>query len=423
MKDISKLMLLVFLVVVVTFSLSYATGTPKLISYQGKITDAGGSPVADGTHDIWLFLYTNSAASSNVWSDNIQIQTRSGLFSYILGSDPSALLPDSIFSKYDSLFLGIMIEGELQAPLTPLTAAPYAFRVNSIDQAKGGAINGGITFVDTTAEIFYATIRKTHDTPGAGEIEIQRKEGAGGISLRGSHNGTEQPYLAMQGDSRYVTINLNNSGNNSVSLPADAIGATEIRDEPGVGSYINETGYSVNSTGVTYLGSRAMFSPADGFVLVIASAEVTLTHMQGLTDTYHFGVSDDCNSLYSSSRIALKVPSSLPFGSMSYPITVHGLFPVDSGTTTFCFLTENTAIGTLEISNITISELFVPTAYTTVISPSSPSSSNDPDTERALEEAYHNSRVTAELEKMKMELERIREELKENQTSSQRDNE
>lgn len=371
---------------------------PKLMNYQGKATDASGNPVPDGSHSFYFMLYTSPSGATLLWIDDITLQTTDGLFSYMLGSDPAAPLADSIFNKYDSLFLGVMVDGEMMTPLTPLCTAPYAMRVNSINSAKGGLIQGNLELVDSLTGTKFVKLKQ--GTNSSGLLQIQKSPTEGGVTIDG--NAGTSPWVYMNGADVSLAMDLGAIGNNVVLFPGNAISALEQCNEPGVGSYINETGYDATS-GLTYLGSRAMFSPSAGYVLVIASAQVSISHTLSFTDGFYFGVTDDCGMLYQSSKIYVGIPSSYPTGSLSLPITVHGLFPVDSGTTTFCFMAEQTSAD-CHVENITISELFVPTSYTTVISPVAPPPNNDAASERAREISDHQALLQAELDKMKADM-------------------
>ena len=407
---ISVLTLISFALILVSYAIAE---TPRFISYQGKATDAAGNPIANGTHDFQFRIYDKN--NNLRWSEDASITTSEGLFSHNLGSvNP---LDPTNFNWIDSMYLQITFDGEVQTPRTMFTASPYAFHVNSVDGSNGGIIDGYVFIHSDAADDEVAGIQATSE--GNGNVWIRDIDGLNRIELNSEARSLDLYDLAStsaparissQGSS--ILINTDQTGNSSVYLPNNAISKNEIIDEPGVGSYINETGDTLHSQFVTTdLGSRVMFTPSDGYVLVITTAEASIYHLSGDNEIVSLGISDNCTSLYESTKINLQLASGIQSGNYSIPVTVHGLFPVDSGSTTFCFMAELISPSSITIENISMSLLFVPTAYTTVISPGAASAPGDPESERAAESSFHEARLQAELEQMKAEVEAMKLEL------------
>lgn len=409
MKYSSAILCFIIILLLAAFSVSLASGTPHLINYQGKATDNTGNPVADGIHDVWFLLFTTPTGETYVWTDYASIQTTDGLFNYTLGSDPTSPLADSIFVKYDSLFIGIEFDGETLAPLKPLTSSPYAIRVNSLDGAKGGTVDGSIMLMDTTVGLFYAYLMEDINGSGGGYFAVQRSLGSSGFIVDGNYNATGQPRVQVTGTDRSVVLNMNNSGNNSVSLPADAIGASEILDEPGVGSDNNS---NISLTGTPqYLAGRTMTAPVDGYVLIIATAHAIIQHANGTQSSCILDVSDNMTSFVSSTIARLTLPSSLPSGLYEFPLASHALFPISAGSQAYYALGSKTGATTVTVYDIQLTECFFPTAYTTVSAPISPmgstfesSTSFDPEAERLEAEAFNQNRIESELIKLATQL-------------------
>jgi hypothetical protein len=61
---------------------------PRLINYQGILTDSGGQPV-DGSHDLTFKIYPDSgAATPALWTEqHLGVDVDDGLFNVILGSN------------------------------------------------------------------------------------------------------------------------------------------------------------------------------------------------------------------------------------------------------------------------------------------------------------------------------------------------
>ena len=135
---------LIVCTILLTLSSTLLASVPRLISYQGKATDASGNPVPDADYQVRFYLYDHPTAGTALWMEAFfTIHTTNGLFTHLLGSNNP--LPDSLFSNYDSLYLAVMFNFEWQTPRTPLATSGYAFRVNSVDGATGGIIDGNVS--------------------------------------------------------------------------------------------------------------------------------------------------------------------------------------------------------------------------------------------------------------------------------------
>ena len=109
---------------------------PNMISYQGRLTDDAGSPVADGGHSIAFGIYDMVADGSLLWSDTIDVITSGGLFEVLLGGEKP--LSPSIFDG-SIRYLGITVIGGTElSPRTPIVSVPYAMTAGS---AGGGAVD------------------------------------------------------------------------------------------------------------------------------------------------------------------------------------------------------------------------------------------------------------------------------------------
>jgi hypothetical protein len=90
------------------------------ISYQGRLTDAGGNPL-EGHHNLVFQLWDDAAAGSQV-GDNIvrpDVDVRNGLFTVELD------VPEEVFTG-QALWLRIQVDGQWLAPRQELLPVPYA---------------------------------------------------------------------------------------------------------------------------------------------------------------------------------------------------------------------------------------------------------------------------------------------------------
>jgi len=146
------------------------TFAQETVSFQGRLTDADGAPVADDTYTVRFQLFETPTGGSAQWEESHTVTTQDGVFSTLLGTE-TVLDPDAFETMP---YLALTIDGQALAPRTLLTAVPYAmksFRLNeealvagqnvTITQRADGALQigaagggtGGLSSVATDATI------------------------------------------------------------------------------------------------------------------------------------------------------------------------------------------------------------------------------------------------------------------------------
>ena len=144
--------LFVCLIVAVALFVGVATATvPRLINYQGILTDDTGTPIT-GTHDLTFTIYPDSTLGATVlWSElHSGVEINAGLFNVILGK--TVTIPDSLLADGDR-WMGITVDGGTEmTPRMQLTSVPWALRA-------AVAVGGG----DHAA---------THQNGGADELNV-----------------------------------------------------------------------------------------------------------------------------------------------------------------------------------------------------------------------------------------------------------
>src|SRR5262245_60695691 len=102
---------------------------PRLISYQGLLSDASGAPITDGSHLLRLTLYDAALGGNALWSETHNATTERGVFSILLGSSTS--IPTSL--AFDRPYwLGLSLDGGAEmTPRTALASAPYALNAGT----------------------------------------------------------------------------------------------------------------------------------------------------------------------------------------------------------------------------------------------------------------------------------------------------
>jgi hypothetical protein len=112
-----------------------APGVRANVTYQARLMDASGYPVADGVYQVEFSLYDASVAGNRLWTADgtvgaplpVNVTVQDGLFTVLLGDGVTQLPFGEIDWNSDSLYLGVTIgaDGEM-SPRRPITAVPQA---------------------------------------------------------------------------------------------------------------------------------------------------------------------------------------------------------------------------------------------------------------------------------------------------------
>ncbi|MDP4289369.1 MAG: hypothetical protein Q8922_15755, partial [Bacteroidota bacterium] len=114
-----------------------ASTTPRIISYQGVLDNADGTPVNDGNYAITVRLYADKDGTNEVWRDTYTVPVTGGVFNLALGGGQLPIPDAKAMDK--ELWLSTQIgEGPEMRPLSQLSASAYALNVpdNSITANK-----------------------------------------------------------------------------------------------------------------------------------------------------------------------------------------------------------------------------------------------------------------------------------------------
>jgi len=91
---------------------SDAITIPQMMSYQGRLTDASGEPVADALYAVRFRLYAQPTGGTPLWEEEQQVRTKSGLFSVLLGSvTPITTGDGDRGSGIEAAYIGMAVEG------------------------------------------------------------------------------------------------------------------------------------------------------------------------------------------------------------------------------------------------------------------------------------------------------------------------
>ena len=120
-----------------------ATGINSQINFQGKLVDANGLNVADGSYTVVFSLYSVASGGTAIWTETQSVTTTGGIFQVQLGSVTA--LPGSVDFNTDSIFLGIKVGADTEmTPRIRFAAVPYAFNAQKV---------AGLTVTNTTGTL------------------------------------------------------------------------------------------------------------------------------------------------------------------------------------------------------------------------------------------------------------------------------
>jgi hypothetical protein len=338
------------------------------------------------------------------------------------GADALTLLPgvgeDLLILDNQTVNVGsVDTQSNFQAYTTENPADPNAGFVNArIDDWFG---EGGSTRL--FEEDGGTHTRLEPDINGTGGfVEVQ---GGSGVAFTVDGNVGSGATVTIAGGTSPTVFNTALTGTGSVQLPTSAVESTEILNEAGSANNTNSSPVSLSSGFNTTL-TRSITAPTAGYVIAIATSEMSTFHTGGSDSLIQFAVSRSCAAPSAppvTQQQNTRIPGVLPTGTYTDIMSVHGLFQVNAGTTTFCSVVQliGSTAGSIDDQNLSL--IFVPSAYGGISSnlidppggdesgetPSAPLTAGDVEAERAASEQANADRVRAELEEMEARLAEI----------------
>lgn len=108
---------------------SVGTAQPMdIFSFQGRLTDANGSAVVDGSYAVDFGLHTQARGGTQVWTESQTVTTQEGIFTVQLGSSQ----PFGSLAFDTPYYLSLTVAGQTMTPRTLLSATPYAMRAHRL---------------------------------------------------------------------------------------------------------------------------------------------------------------------------------------------------------------------------------------------------------------------------------------------------
>jgi hypothetical protein len=215
---------------------------PKLINYQGMITDDSGNPL-NGNYDIIFKIYNHIQAGNAVWEEtHTDVPVTDGLFNVILGSLTTL---DLTFYEEDQYWLDVTVETE-HMPRLRLISVAFAYRAAVADSAlvsgSVGGIGGG--WVDQGKVIRLET---TTDSVGIGTTApVAKLDVNGDLNINSVYKIAGQAVVSVGPGLENTFVGVGAGGN-----ATSQNGNTFLGDDAG---YNNEAYFN------TFLGNRAGYS-------------------------------------------------------------------------------------------------------------------------------------------------------------------
>lgn len=129
-RSLRMLSIMLLMMIIVASSMAQI---PRLVSFQGVLSDTLGNPKPDGSYSITFRLYNVASGGSALWTEAKTLQVKGGLFSTNLGDQ--VVFPASL-TFGTSYWLSIQIAAQpVLSPRILLTPAGYSLHAVAADTA------------------------------------------------------------------------------------------------------------------------------------------------------------------------------------------------------------------------------------------------------------------------------------------------
>jgi hypothetical protein len=120
--------------------------SPRLLNYQGYLTDTLGNPVTNPSVSMTFGIWSLSGGGSQIWYESQVVSVSKGIFNVLLGT--LTPIPDSVFTKSPDRWLELTVAGITLSPRTRIVSSAYAYTSTYSDTAANARLLQG---KDTTA--------------------------------------------------------------------------------------------------------------------------------------------------------------------------------------------------------------------------------------------------------------------------------
>lgn len=315
---LSRLVSILLLTACVLAHALTAFAAPQTISYQGRLTNAAGVPVSDGTHTVVIKLWDDAISTAPgdlIWtSGSLNVTTKDGVFTALLD-----VISDFLVSNPE-VWVGVQVPPDVEmTPRRRLVSAPYAVDAIHADFAEatsdiflnstGDVLSGALTVSDGVhSGMKISPVEpqlQLFDVSGfAGwyvlsgvwtEEDMFSRNLAPGISLStwpysGGEHGGEIILNNELGDAK-VVLNGAITGDGAVQFQPDAINSDETLNEPGIASNGGSIFTALPNTR-TVMKSVVITIPAAGYIMLQGRCGIIIDGGTQAVNSYVF-ISDD----------------------------------------------------------------------------------------------------------------------------------
>lgn len=187
------------LVVVAMLGGSVQAQIPRLLSYQGVLTDTAGNPRPDGAYTLTFRLYGTESGGSALWTETKSLQVEHGLFSTLLGD----VAPFGATLRFEQPYwLSIQLAGQAQmSPRLRLAAAGYSLNALRADTARFalGTPPAGVVDSARISQRAHQLVLPSESQTGASDFALLIENSGVGDGLRAYSYATQSNYAAVYG--------------------------------------------------------------------------------------------------------------------------------------------------------------------------------------------------------------------------------
>jgi len=224
---------LIVLVFVASFALAEI---PKLINYQGMLTESDGTtPVTDGQYNLGFKIYGSDSGDDSLWWEyHSNVQVTNGLFNVILGSQAVLNLP------FDAdYWLETIVETEIMPTRLQFTSVGYAYRALVADSAAVAGSGGGGGWVDDGTVV---RLQNSTDSVGIGTASPGAKLQVG--------DGSSDDCIRVMGSAAAVSAEMGShlDGFGYLKINDDGGTTTALIDPDGGVSYVKYGSVGIGTT-------------------------------------------------------------------------------------------------------------------------------------------------------------------------------
>lgn len=275
--------IVIFCVLFTLLSVQRAVSVPNLINYQGRLTDSLGSAVPDGSYTIQFRFYAQATGGIPFWSEQATIVASGGLFSHLIGSVTS--LPTDLVWDRDELHLELVVDGDVTQPRIRLSTTPFAQSAKFLRVTNSADSVVILTMPDLHQVVWYGFDGRT-----TVEIEGQRyglirlyDSSLSGLTVELSATPDSGGRLSLNPDDadNRVVFSGGIGGDEAAVLPAGAISAVEMLDEPGIVSSINTNQVPLVTGAMTDLVTLSITTPGIGYIVLRGKCYLLLSGTTG----------------------------------------------------------------------------------------------------------------------------------------------